>query len=222
MDDDVFGSLAPNDREKTPKETIYIGSDESLKGDTFGGLTVAAVLVDAEGRRRLEAMGVQDSKKIHNKNIPILAGRIREFVEFYSVYSLFPEEYNQFSLTGLLNRYHHQATADLIGRLREQKGDLQKMKIIHVVDKYPGCDVGDIMEVGAESNYPEVAAASILARAAALDQMQRLSEKAGFTLPLGSTHVEEGLKELKRRRLPPAEFVKMHFKNVQRILQRLS
>jgi len=88
----------------------------------------------------------------------------------------------------------------------------------HVVDKYPGCRVGNVREEKAEDKYVEVAAASVLARAAALKQLDYLSMKAGFHLPKGSTHVKLALYELKERGKNFKEFVKVDFKNVQEFL----
>ncbi|MFW5747136.1 MAG: hypothetical protein ACOCWQ_06330 [Nanoarchaeota archaeon] len=220
MEEEVtFGTLDPRPAKKDPTKTLYIGSDESLKGDSFGGLTVAGVLADENLRERLTAFGVCDSKRISNTNIPLIAQRVREVVKYSAVYSIFPEEYNKFSQTGLMNRYHNQVADDIIRKLKDDLGDISDLRIVHIVDKYPGATVGDVIETKAESQYPEVAAASILAREVALEQFRVLSERAGFRLPLGSTHVQDALVRLKREGLPPAKFVKLHFKNVQRVLQ---
>lgn len=184
---------------------VFIGSDESLKGDTFGGLVVAAVKADDQVRQQLIDMGVDDSKKLQDVAVIYLAEKIKNVAQ-YEVVAVLPEEYNQHKLTALLNKMHRQA-AHALGAG------------IHVVDLYPGCTVGDIKETGAESKYPEVAAASILARAEALNQLHRLSKETGFAIPKGSTHVSEALQKLKASGLPPERFVKLHFRNVQKILQ---
>ena len=188
------------------KETGWIiGSDESLKGDTFGGLVVAAVKADDKIRKKLLELGVADSKKLSDQEIPLLAQEIRK-ISPCEVISLLPQEYNKDSRqTVILNKLH-----------KETAKYLSPGK--HVVDKYPGCNVGDIREEKAESKYLEVAAASILARAAALKQISFLSKEAGFPLPKGSTHVEGALKELIEHKLDPKKFVKMHFGNVKSFL----
>lgn len=187
------------------KETgVIIGTDESLKGDTFGGLVVAGVKADEKIRGELEELGVADSKKISDKKILLMAERIKKLVEC-EVKDVFPEEYNKSKLTVLLNKLHKECY-DL---LKPGK---------HVVDKYPGCDVGEVVVEKAEDKYVEVAAASILARAAALKQMDDLSAKAGFSLPKGSTHVKLALRDLKRKGLDFREFVKVDFKNVKEFL----
>jgi ribonuclease HIII len=218
MEETNFGALAPKRKEKI-KEKLYIGSDESLKGDSFGGLVVAAVMVDDAGRDLLNAVGVRDSKRIQDIHIPLLAKRVREIAKYHATYSLFPEEYNDFSLTGLMNKYHHQSADDTIKALKKDVENMSDFEIVHVVDKFPGANVGDVLETKAESKYPEVAAASILAREAALNQMDELSKRIGFKIPLGSTHVQGALERLKREGHPPDKFVKVHFKNVQRVLQ---
>ena len=70
----------------------------------------------------------------------------------------------------------------------------------------------------AESKYVEVAAASVLARATGLKQLNYLSTLVGFTVPKGSTHVKEALQELKEKSLKFEKFVKTSFGNVEEFL----
>ncbi|MFT4310742.1 MAG: hypothetical protein ACMXYC_03860 [Candidatus Woesearchaeota archaeon] len=211
-----FGSLDPTRETKQDLPVIYIGSDESLKGDTFGGMTFGAVLLYPQQREQLTRMGITDSKKISDTAIPLLANKIREVTSFTHVISLLPQQYNEYTLTGLLNRYHQEVADALIARFTDTR-----YRIEHVVDKFPGCVVGNIIIPKAESVYVEVAAASILARQAALEQREYLSKQAGFLLPLGSTHVQEALEKVLRTQKDPNKFVKLHFKNVQKALQHL-
>lgn len=188
------------------KETGWlIGSDESLKGDTFGGIVVAAVKADNTLRQKLEELGVADSKLLDDREILRLAEEIKRIAPC-EIRSLLPQEYNHVGkVTLLLNNLHHDVAKPLLpGK--------------HVVDKYPGCSVGDLMLEKAESKYVEVAAASILARSAALQQLNYLSKLAGFTLPKGSTHVKMALQELKDRGFDFRLFVKMEFRNVKEFL----
>jgi ribonuclease HIII len=183
-----------------------IGSDESLKGDTFGGMVVAAVKADLKSRKQLIELGVADSKKLSDHEILPLAIKIKKIVQC-EVRSILPEEYNKFhgNVTELLNKLHSKVGGYL------SPGT-------HVVDKYPGCDVGDVKEEKAEDKYVEVAAASILARSAALQQLDFLSSEAGFCVPKGSTHVKWALEELKEKDLELDKFVKVGFKNVKEFI----
>ncbi len=201
-----IGTFDQKKETKFRKETGWvIGSDESLKGDTFGGIVVAAVKADKKLREKLQEIGVADSKKLSDKEILTMADKVRKIVPC-EIKSILPEEYNKNGkVTKMLNKFH-----------QECANYLQSGK--HVVDKYPGCDVGDIREEKAESKYIEVAAASVLARAAALRQLDFLSMQAGFSVPKGSSHVKLALHELKERGLDFKKFVKVDFSNVQEFL----
>jgi ribonuclease HIII len=182
-----------------------IGSDESLKGDTFGGVVVAAVKADNRIRQELQSIGVADSKTLQDKEIILIAEKIKKIAPC-EIQSILPEEYNQNGKITLILNQLHKECARYLG------------EGTHIVDKYPGCTIGEIREEKAESKYIEVAAASILARAAALQQMDHLSSLAGFALPKGSTHVLDALKRLKEKGLDFKKFVKIDFRNVREYL----
>lgn len=185
------------------QEGLYIGSDESLKGDTFGGLVVVGVKADDIVRENLRILGVMDSKKLKDSSILTMSKNIKRIAKF-AIRNIYPEEYNRYSQTELMNKLHKSVANELGAG-------------IHVVDKYPGCNVGDIRETKGESKYVEVAAASIIARDEALNQIRNLSKELGIDIPKGSTHVKTALELLKKSSKDPKKFVKMHFGNVKNI-----
>ncbi|MEM4397360.1 MAG: hypothetical protein QW757_01895 [Candidatus Woesearchaeota archaeon] len=202
--------------EKTEKKLsgVFIGSDESLKGDTFGGIVVAGFKADDEIRQKLKEIGVTDSKRLMNPDITRIAQTLMEkYPNNYHVESIFPKEYNKLNLrynvTEILDLLHEKCYKNLA------KGE----GIPHIVDLYPNCKIGDIKEKEAESKYLEVAAASILARYHALLQIRELEKKAGFFIPLGSSNVENGLLEIKKKSLKFEDFVKLKFSNVVEFLK---
>ncbi|NOQ55814.1 MAG: hypothetical protein GQ477_03325 [Nanohaloarchaea archaeon] len=210
----IGGKIKDKDpkKEDTKNTKTIIGSDETLKGDTFGGMVVTAVKADKDTRKRLEDIGVKDSKTITDKDIIKLAIKIKDILgkDNYCTYEKTPETYNQHigTTTTLLNAMHTRAIKNL--------GDADLI----MIDQYPGARINlknAKTETKAESNYTEVAAASILARDAGLKQIDRLSEQAGFKVPKGSTHVKSALKELKEKDLDPKLFVKMNFRNVKKV-----
>ncbi len=205
LDGRKIGTRKSSPTFKAQKGT-FIGSDESLKGDTFGGITVAAVKADETVRQQLRELGVADSKTLSDKEILKLADQIKAITQC-EIKSILPLEYNEFkgNVTKLLDELHRDCAEYL------QPGT-------HVVDKYPGCSVGTIIEEKADQKYVEVAAASILARAAALKQLDMLSVQAGFTVPKGSSHVKMALHELHDRKHDFKRFVKVHFSNVQEMM----
>jgi len=190
---------------------VIIGTDESLKGDSFGGIVVAGVKADDEVRKKLEDLGVRDSKKLTDLKIKYFAQELKKVAKFYCV-NMFPEEYNEeiskYGLTGVMNKLHQKCINAL------KTGDEHV-----VVDKYPGCKINDAeCIIKAEDEYVEVAAASIVARAEALNQMQELSILAGFTLPLGSSNVFNALIKMRDKRVDFNMFAKTSFRNVREIM----
>jgi ribonuclease HIII len=76
-----------------------------------------------------------------------------------------------------------------------------------------------VVRPGAEDDVA-VAAASILARARYLEEMDALSEGVGFELPRGATHVEEAARRvIEERGLEGlAGVAKVHFGTTARVL----
>jgi len=212
--DFIGGKRKDNDiTDKKETKGTVIGSDESLKGDTFGGIVVASVKADNEKREKLKDIGVKDSKEITDTVIIELAEKIKDILgkDSYCIYEKNPEAYNQHigNTTSLLNAMHTRAIKEL--------GDADLI----MIDQYPGARINlknAKTETKAESKYIEVAAASILARERSLDQLDRLSEEVGFKLPKGSTHVKDALKRLKKEGLDFNKFTKMNFRNVKKFL----
>jgi ribonuclease HIII len=187
------------------------GSDETLKGDTFGGLIVSGFSYSPELKNELLALGVKDSKLLTDGQILGIASQLEaQYPQQCVSIELDPQLYNTATqtktITQVLNELHQSIAT------HKQKGQL------HLVDAYPGCKVGDEAVTQAEGKSLAVAAASILARSKAVKQFERLSTEAGFLIPKGSTHVSVALDELKKRKLSPSAFVKLHFKNVQKHL----
>jgi len=66
-----------------------------------------------------------------------------------------------------------------------------------------------------------VAAASIVARARQLEELERLSEWVGFKLPLGATHVVDAGRRVvgELGEVGLAEVAKIHFATTRRVLE---
>lgn len=195
--------------EKPRFSGLAVGSDETLKGDTFGGIVVCGFKADDKIREELKVMGVRDSKELLKPQIVELAKvLVEKFPKNFHVENIFPKEYNKMNtimnVTGIMDSLHKKCYSKL------------SRTAVHIVDKYPGCSVGNIIEKKAESKYFEVAAASIIARYFGLKQIRELEMRSGFFIPLGSTNVESALLELQKKSLQPSDYVKMKFKNVEK------
>ncbi len=207
--------------------TPRLGIDEAGKGDFFGPLVVAGVRVaGGEMAEELREIGVRDSKTVGVLGARPMAERILQAVgpENVCVVVLDPEEYEaRRRAAGNVNDLLGEVDAGII---HELKDDVELI----VVDEYaksarsrlassvpPGVRLD--VRPRAEDDAA-VAAASILARARQLDEMDRLSESVGFRLPLGATHVlDAGRRVVRERGRQELDRVaKTHFATTKRVI----
>lgn len=211
---------------------VWAGSDESGKGDFFGPLVVAAVIVDDSTAARLRAAGVKDCKLLTDKKILELEHAIMDSVIAYSVLQMKPKAYN----------FRYEQIAGRGGNLNQLLGLGHIAALTQVLDKHPECEGALIdqftpsdeiiqalkqkfpgvyfaQQTKAESNLA-VAAASVLARAGFLRCMEELSAQAGMELPKGggaaATKCAAQIAE-QAGKSALREYVKMHFANYKKI-----
>ncbi|WP_447977694.1 ribonuclease HIII [Candidatus Nitrospira bockiana] len=208
-----------------------IGIDESGKGDYFGPLVVAAVLVKPEWEADLRLMEVRDSKRISDGRILEIAPDIRRLCP-HSVVAIGPQRYNELyarirNLNRLLAWGHARALENILAHsacglaISDQFGD-ERFVLNALLEK--GKTVRLVQQPKAEQDLA-VAAASILARAEFLVRLKRLSEEAGVPLPKGaSTAVELAAKLVVRKhdREYLGKVAKLHFKTTQAVLAGLA
>ena len=208
--------------------TPRLGIDEAGKGDYFGPLVVAGVrIMDEEKAKKLQQIGVRDSKTVSVFGIRKIAGRILETVGQDNVraVSLSPREYEaRRGVAGNVNRLLGEIDAEILVELVDEVEAV-------IVDEFarsarshlePFVPEGVRLEVRTRAeDDAAVAAASIVARARQLEEMERLSDLVGFRLPLGATHVEDAgrrvVEELGEEGL--AEVAKWHFATTRRVLE---
>lgn len=212
---------------------LWAGSDESGKGDFFGSLVVAAVVVDNSTADKLRAAGVKDCKLLTDKKILELEDIIKASVVDYSVLELKPRVYNLryeqvAAQGGKLNQLLGYGHVAALSKVLEKHEDCHSalidqfttsmVNIRALKQRFPQCDVRQ--QPKAESNLA-VAAASVLARAQFLHTMSALAAEAGVQeLPKGGgAQATACARELAAKYGKEAlrNYVKLHFANYQRV-----
>lgn len=213
--------------EKTEENSVimqcdcHIGTDESGKGDFFGPLIIAGVMVDDNNRQILKDLGVKDSKKLNDEQIMRIAPEIQK----HSVCSIVPinnirynELYVSFqNLNKLLAWGHARAIENILEKhdccyaLSDKFGD-ESLIINALMEK--GKKITLEQRVRAESDIA-VAAASILARANFVQRMADMESYYGCKFPKGcgdnvKQYANEFSKQFGKKRL--YEVCKAHFK----------
>ena len=212
---------------------VWLGSDESGKGDYFGPLAVAAVCLDRKGGEALLTAGVKDCKALTDERVLALGKIIQDTALAASVLVMKPRIYNM--------RYE---------QIQNEGGSLNTLLALgHVAalkqawQKYPRCKWALVDQFARNNAIPDglhafapdmkvlqrpraeediaVASASVLARAAFLQMLQQMTPEAGIgRIPKGGGEAatnaarrlvqKQGMEALER-------FVKLHFANTKKV-----
>lgn len=223
----------------------YLGTDESGKGDYFGPLVAAGVVVSPQTATQLKALGVADSKTLTDSKMQTLAGQIAQIVglENIAFVVLLPERYNvryaQLKAQGqhlnhLMGQMHARVIETLLGKsplMAQQLTQNQSWQGItdrfgperYVLDPLPPTlrQQGRLIQVPRAEADVAVAAASIVARVQFIKAVAQLGEQAGVNLPLGAgPNVLKTARGLVQSRGPGVlqNLAKLHFKTTQQVV----
>jgi ribonuclease HIII len=216
--------VRPVELDGTPR----VGTDEAGKGDYFGPLVVAGVRVlGEEAARELRDIGARDSKTLSPLGARNLARHILESVdaENASVVVLRPREYEVRRRTvGDINRLLAEINVQILEELKAEVelfvvDEFAKAARSYIEPRLPS-GVKLVVRPRAEDDVA-VAAASVLARARYLEEMEALSEEVGLELPRGATHVLGAARRVVEERGEEglAEVAKVHFGTTARVLE---
>lgn len=222
----------PHTLKELPVFDCHIGTDESGKGDYFGPLVIAGVRITKKQEELLATLGVRDSKSNSDNKNKELAKKIEELLgkTCVSIVCISPERYNSLydeigrNLNKVLGWGHARVMENLLSdnvcenAIADQFGDESIIKSALLAK---GKSLNLIQSPKAERDIG-VAAASILARARFLNELERLGKILGVTLSKGVNSTVEsiakniyengGLEKLK-------QFVKLHFQTTKKIIK---
>src|SRR5215471_1725304 len=208
----------------------HFGVDESGKGDFFGPLVISGVYTDRGIARKLLDAGVVDSKRIgSDARIRTLAETIRKSsLGLVETVLIGPPKYNElYEKFGNLNKLLGWGHARVIENLLAKKPDCPRAlsdqfadaRIVEQSLLHQGRRISIEQRPKAESDIA-VAAASILAREAFINWLERKSKELGLRLQRGvSPAVKETAKKLVDAKGPDAlrDVAKVHFRTAHEI-----
>src|SRR5437773_9827452 len=203
----------------------HFGVDESGKGDFFGPLVISGVYTDHGIARKLLDAGVVDSKRIgSDARIRTLADTIRKSSQgLVETVLIGPAKYNDLyekfsNLNRLLGWGHERVIENLLARkpgcLRSLSDQFADAGVIRASLLKHGRKIAIEQRPRAESDIA-VAAASIVAREAFINWLDRKSKELGLRLQRGvSPGVKESARKLVEMNGPGAlrEVAKVHFR----------
>lgn len=177
-----------------------LGSDETGTGDYFGPITVAAVYVPTSKIELMNELGVKDSKMLTDDYMRKIAPDLRAAC-VHSVLVLRNEKYNNLQGKGysqgkMKAMMHNKALQNTLSKMAPEKPEfilIDQFAERGVYYNYLKNERELVQEnvyfsTKAEQLHVAVATASILARAAFLKEMDRLSDITGLTLMKGASN----------------------------------
>ena len=207
--------------------TPRIGIDESGKGDFFGPLVIAGVMVDEKNRVLFEELGIKDSKTLKDEQMLKMALQIQKH-SVYSVVAISNAKYNELyakfkNLNKLLAWGHAKVIENILEKepceyaLSDKFGDESLIK--NALQKH-GQKITLEQRTKAESDIA-VAAASVLARATFVQKMKTMENTYKCKFPKGcndivKTCAREFIRIYGQERLN--EVCKTHFKTYNELL----
>ncbi|PLS02592.1 ribonuclease HIII [Neobacillus cucumis] len=210
-----------------------IGSDEVGTGDFFGPITVVAAYVRKEDIPLLKELGVRDSKDLNDEKIVEIAKVIKDVIPF-SLMTLKNEKYNQVQQSGMSQGkmkalLHNKAILNVLEKIAPSRPEAILIDQFvqpgtyfqHLKGQSAIANKDVYFSTKAEGIHIAVAAASILARYAFIQYIDKLSDAAGFKIPKGAgaqVDVAAARLILSKGRDSLPSFVKLHFANTDKAL----
>lgn len=221
LEPEILKSFAYSHPTANIDSTPRIGVDEAGKGDFFGPLCVAALYASEKDNEKLIHMGMKDSKKLSDTTIRKLAPILQKKFA-HKIILIYPQKYNELyakfkNLNSLLAWGHATAIDHLVKQTNCSNVIIDKFAHERVVESALSKKnlTLNLTQVHRGEEDPVVAAASILARFAFIDALDRFDEKYNFTFPKGASKqvIEAGKKFIEKfSRNELGNIAKLHFK----------
>lgn len=238
----LWGTSAPKVASVTKGDTLpenfaqlsVLGSDETGTGDYFGPITVAACFVREDQIELVKELGAKDSKMLTDDLMRKMAPDLMATLT-HSVLVLKNEKYNEIQARGwsqgkIKALMHNQALKHVLQKMKPEKPAYilidqfaeRGIYYNHIKSEKEIIRENVLFSTKAEQLHVSVAAASIIARYAFLKEMDRLTEKAGTTIPKGaSSKVDEIAARLYKKHGETflKSITKWHFANTQKAMK---
>jgi len=209
---------------------LVAGVDDAGRGPMIGPLIIAGVLIPLEDLKKLESIGVKDSKALTPSKRERLSEEIKKIAARYCIESVPPPEIDRVVFQALkyhkLNRLEAHMMARVIANLNPDVAYVDASDVLeerfkeYIQEKLPD-PVRIISEHKADQKYPVVSAASILAKVERDRAVAKIRDEYG---DVGSGYPADPktvafLKELMEHSDSCPDFVRKSWKPVRRLLE---
>ncbi len=208
---------------------LIAGVDEAGRGCVIGALVLCAFAVEEDRHHELHAAGARDSKvmtqEARNKAKPLLEAKGTALCEMISAVEITELMTKRVSL----NEIEAISIGDVLNRLEKKAGPLSTVYIDSPdpvastferrIRKYYKGKAKLVCDHHAESKYPVVAAASVVAKVTRDAELEKVKKEVGEDFGSGYTHDPATIDFLKRNH--NAEKVQRHLRHKWKTIKNL-
>jgi ribonuclease HII len=202
---------------------VIVGIDEAGRGPVIGPLVVCGVAVSRKHVKKINGMGLKDSKLLTPKKREEFAEKIKEVCE-YELVVVGPEQID--SRVPGLNELEAECFSDLLKALRPKIAyldacDVNAERFGHNVKGRLDFEVEVVSRHNADRDIPIVSAASILAKVHRDSLIKEISDSIGENVGSGYSHDQVTIDFLKsyykkNKCMPP--FVRKTWKTTANVI----
>ncbi len=169
-----------------------IGIDDAGRGPIIGPMFLAGVLINKEDEKVLKDLGARDSKLIQHRERIKIAAEIKSVILSFNIQESSPKEIDLAVETINLNTLEAKKAAQIINELNIKNEKIKvivdcpsvnteawKKTMIKFITHPENLDIS--CEHKADFNYPVVSAASIIAKVAREEAVERIKAQYGNT-----------------------------------------
>ena len=171
---------------------LICGIDDAGRGPVIGSMILAGVLLEDTDLYKLKTLGVKDSKLLTQAKREELFNEIIKIVKDYKIIKIYPEEIDNalFSNTSNLNNLEGEKMAEIINYLKPEKvivdcPSTNKKAFTTFLNKIIKVRTELLCEHKADFLFPEVSAASILAKCAREEEVEKIKKEIGENIGSG-------------------------------------
>lgn len=169
---------------------LIAGVDEAGKGPVIGSMMIAGVAIDKDRMPELTRLGIKDSKLLTPMRRNYLAVKIKEVAKSFYVLEVSARQIDEFRKIMTMNQLMVICHAKVLIELKPDKAyldaaDVKEERFGREVKKKYGSSIEIIAKHKADTKYPLVAAASILAKTSRDRSVRELEKDIGVVLGSG-------------------------------------
>tara|TARA_Y100000590_G_scaffold193321_1_gene219676 strand:+ start:2332 stop:2955 length:624 start_codon:yes stop_codon:yes gene_type:complete len=202
---------------------LICGVDDAGRGSMVGPLVIAGISIDKKNIKKLQKLGVRDSKKLSPKKRELLYKEILKIVDDYYVIRIPPRTIDKYVFQHNLNHLEARKMAQAISHLNP---DLSYVDSCDVNAKRFGREISDLSNKAkvksyhyADSRFVVVSAASIIAKVSRDRSISRLDKNSNFGSGYPSDKKSVNfIKKLASSKKPIPPFIRKSWKPVQKTL----